>query len=158
MIERVRRLSASSPSDQSPVRGRPFKHGNPGRPPGSKNKLTRLLEELVENEGGDGRPQTHRAREGRECSMPRIPPWSGNDGVGGFGRTNPMCAGEEGEVHCALPPPQRRTSCGALGTPRESRRAWTGQSLRSKPRAQSRGLHGRLHRVAKLRKQIGNPV
>ena len=64
MIERVRRLSASSPSDQSPVRGRPFKHGNPGRPPGSKNKLTRLLEELVENEGGDGRPQTHRAREG----------------------------------------------------------------------------------------------
>jgi hypothetical protein len=51
MIERVRPRSESSPVDRSPVRGRPFKHGNPGRPPGSKNKLTRLLEELFENEG-----------------------------------------------------------------------------------------------------------
>jgi hypothetical protein len=33
------------------VRGRPFQKGNPGRPPGSKNKLTRLLEELVERDG-----------------------------------------------------------------------------------------------------------
>jgi hypothetical protein len=33
------------------VRGRPFQPGNSGRPPGSKNKLTRLLEELVENDG-----------------------------------------------------------------------------------------------------------
>jgi hypothetical protein len=32
------------------VRGRPFKPGNPGRPPGSKNKTTRLIEQLVENE------------------------------------------------------------------------------------------------------------
>ena len=51
MIERVRPSSSSSPSSQSRVRGRPFQHGNPGRPPGSKNKLTRLLEELIENEG-----------------------------------------------------------------------------------------------------------
>jgi hypothetical protein len=51
MIERVRPSSASSLSDQSPVRGRPFEHGNPGRPPGSKNKVTRFLVELVENEG-----------------------------------------------------------------------------------------------------------
>jgi hypothetical protein len=36
---------------QSRVRGRPFKQGNPGRPPGSKNKVTRMLDELVENEG-----------------------------------------------------------------------------------------------------------
>jgi hypothetical protein len=50
MIERIRPSSESSLS-QSRVRGRPFEHGNPGRPPGSKNKLTRLLEELVENEG-----------------------------------------------------------------------------------------------------------
>ena len=51
MIERVLPKSASSPSEPIPVRGRPFKHGNPGRPPGAKNKITRLLEELVENEG-----------------------------------------------------------------------------------------------------------
>jgi len=51
MMERVRLSSASSPSEPTPVRGRPFKQGNPGRPPGSKNKLTRLLEELFENEG-----------------------------------------------------------------------------------------------------------
>ena len=51
MIERVRPSSSSSPSSQSRVRGRPFEHGNPGRPLGSKNKVTRFLEELVENEG-----------------------------------------------------------------------------------------------------------
>ena len=51
MIERVRPSSSSSPSSQSRVRGRPFEPGNPGRPPGSKNKLTQFLEELVENEG-----------------------------------------------------------------------------------------------------------
>ena len=33
------------------IRGRPFKPGNPGRPRGSKNKMTRLLEELVAGEG-----------------------------------------------------------------------------------------------------------
>jgi hypothetical protein len=51
MIERIRPSSASSLSDQAPVRGRPFKQGNPGRPLGSKNKITRLLEQLVEGEG-----------------------------------------------------------------------------------------------------------
>src|SRR5262245_59940711 len=29
------------------IRGRPFQRGNPGRPHGSKNRTTRLLEELV---------------------------------------------------------------------------------------------------------------
>ena len=29
-------------------RGRPFTPGNPGRPPGSKNKTTRMLEQLIE--------------------------------------------------------------------------------------------------------------
>ncbi len=29
-------------------RGRPFQSGNPGRPPGSKNKVTRALEQLAE--------------------------------------------------------------------------------------------------------------
>lgn len=48
MIERVRLSSASSLIGQSPVRGRPFKHGNPGRPPGSKNKTTKMVEELVD--------------------------------------------------------------------------------------------------------------
>src|SRR6516225_5337941 len=32
------------------VRGRPFQPGNPGRPPGSKNKTTRLVEQLVEGD------------------------------------------------------------------------------------------------------------
>ena len=53
MIERVRPSSSSSPSSQSRVRGRPFEHGNSGRPPGSKNKTTRMLELLVEGEGED---------------------------------------------------------------------------------------------------------
>jgi hypothetical protein len=30
------------------VRGRPFQPGNPGRPPGSKNKTTRIAEQLAE--------------------------------------------------------------------------------------------------------------
>jgi hypothetical protein len=46
-----RSSSPGSSASQSRVRGRPFQPGNPGRPPGSKNKLTPLLEELVENEG-----------------------------------------------------------------------------------------------------------
>jgi hypothetical protein len=32
------------------VRGRPFKPGNPGRPPGSKNKITQLIEQLAEGQ------------------------------------------------------------------------------------------------------------
>jgi hypothetical protein len=31
-------------------RGRPFKPGNPGRPPGSKNKITQMVEELAEGQ------------------------------------------------------------------------------------------------------------
>ena len=34
----------------SKVRGRPFKAGNAGRPPGAKNKSTQLLENLVEGQ------------------------------------------------------------------------------------------------------------
>lgn len=37
-------------SDVRKSRGRPFKPGNPGRPPGSKNKVTQFLEELAEGE------------------------------------------------------------------------------------------------------------
>ena len=33
------------------IRGRPFQPGNPGRPPGSKNRTTRLLEQLMADEG-----------------------------------------------------------------------------------------------------------
>ena len=32
------------------LRGRPFKPGNPGRPPGSKNKITELVEQLAEGQ------------------------------------------------------------------------------------------------------------
>ena len=50
MVERIR--PSEEPTAIEPRRrGRPFEKGNPGRPPGSKNKLTRVLEELVEHEG-----------------------------------------------------------------------------------------------------------
>jgi hypothetical protein len=52
MAERPRPKPESSPT-QPPVRGRPFKPGNPGRPPGSKNKTTKMLEELFEGEAED---------------------------------------------------------------------------------------------------------
>jgi hypothetical protein len=32
------------------ARGRPFRPGNPGRPPGSKNRTTQLLEQLAEGQ------------------------------------------------------------------------------------------------------------
>ncbi len=32
------------------VRGRPFKSGNPGRPPGSRNRVTQMLEQLAEGQ------------------------------------------------------------------------------------------------------------
>ena len=41
-------------------RGRPFQPGNPGRPRGSKNRTTRLLEELV---AGDGEKLAQKAVE-----------------------------------------------------------------------------------------------
>jgi hypothetical protein len=36
--------------DARKVRGRPFKRGNPGRPPGSKNKITQIVEQLAEGQ------------------------------------------------------------------------------------------------------------
>ena len=51
MADRIRPTEEPAVVESPRVRGRPFQKGNPGRPPGSKNKLTRLLEELVENEG-----------------------------------------------------------------------------------------------------------
>jgi len=41
----------SNPEVPKKIRGRPFQRGNPGRPGGSKNRTTRLLEELVAGEG-----------------------------------------------------------------------------------------------------------
>jgi hypothetical protein len=32
------------------ARGRPFKPGNSGRPPGSKNKITQMVEQLAEGQ------------------------------------------------------------------------------------------------------------
>jgi hypothetical protein len=49
MAERLRPKLKSPPSEP-PARGRPFKPGNPGRPPGSKNKTTKILEELLDGE------------------------------------------------------------------------------------------------------------
>jgi hypothetical protein len=48
MLARRRRSNALE--RPSKVRGRPFQPGNPGRPPGSKNKTTRLVEQLVEGD------------------------------------------------------------------------------------------------------------
>src|SRR5690349_11329736 len=38
---------------REPPRGRPFAPGNPGRPPGARNKATRALEALLEGEAED---------------------------------------------------------------------------------------------------------
>jgi hypothetical protein len=46
----VRRRPSNALEQPSKVRGRPFQPGNPGRPPGSKNKTTRLVEQLVEGD------------------------------------------------------------------------------------------------------------
>jgi hypothetical protein len=47
-----KRNQSQSPSVEGArnVRGRPFKPGNPGRPPGSKNKTTLMLEGLIDGE------------------------------------------------------------------------------------------------------------
>jgi hypothetical protein len=42
--------SASNPGENAPVRGRPFAQGNPGRPPGSKNRSTLIWQALLEDE------------------------------------------------------------------------------------------------------------
>ena len=36
---------------ETPPRGRPFAPGNPGRPKGSRNRITRLVENLIEADG-----------------------------------------------------------------------------------------------------------
>ena len=46
----VRHRPSNALERPSKVRGRPFQPGNPGRPPGAKNKTTRLVEELVEGD------------------------------------------------------------------------------------------------------------
>ena len=40
--------TALDPSEKQRQRGRPFEKGNPGRPPGSRNKVTVALEQLLE--------------------------------------------------------------------------------------------------------------
>lgn len=44
----IERLSLEATRKQ--VRGRPFQPGNPGRPPGSKNRTTLMIEQLMGNE------------------------------------------------------------------------------------------------------------
>src|SRR5215470_5947496 len=54
MIEKDQaKLLQPSDAEAAPkkTRGRPFQRGNSGRPRGSKNRTTRLLEELVAGEG-----------------------------------------------------------------------------------------------------------
>ncbi len=55
MIERVRlsEQTAAQTADHKAskkVRGRPFQPGNPGRPPGAKNRATQLVEQLLTDE------------------------------------------------------------------------------------------------------------
>jgi hypothetical protein len=40
----------SEPVAPRKIRGRPFRPGNPGRPPGARNKTTRLVEQLLDGE------------------------------------------------------------------------------------------------------------
>jgi len=49
MIKRER-LEENAVSTKGKPHGRPFLKGNPGKPPGAKNKATRLVQELVEGE------------------------------------------------------------------------------------------------------------
>ena len=42
---------ALAPSEKQRQRGRPFEKGNPGRPRGSRNKVTVALERLLEGKG-----------------------------------------------------------------------------------------------------------
>lgn len=69
MAERPRPKQKSSPSEP-PARGRPFKPGNPGRPPGSKNKTTKILEELLDGEAENlTRTLIDLAKEGERRSL-----------------------------------------------------------------------------------------
>ena len=43
-------MSLATRKNPSNTRGRPFKKGNPGRPPGSRNKATLAAEVLLDNE------------------------------------------------------------------------------------------------------------
>ena len=56
-MERIRPKSRTAESSETPekrnskkVRGRPFQPGNPGPPRGAKNKVTRLVEQLLDDE------------------------------------------------------------------------------------------------------------
>jgi hypothetical protein len=46
----VRHHLSNALEQPSKVRGRPFQPGNPGRPPGSKNKTTHFVEQLLHND------------------------------------------------------------------------------------------------------------
>lgn len=46
----VRHHLSNASEQPSKVRGRPFQPGNPGRPPGSKNRTTQLVEQLIAGE------------------------------------------------------------------------------------------------------------
>jgi hypothetical protein len=53
--KRAKPRTVSNTSDGEPIapkkiRGRPFEPGNPGRPPGARNKTTRLVEQLLDGE------------------------------------------------------------------------------------------------------------
>ena len=50
LAESVQEPSKAEAETPKKIRGRPFRPGNPGRPPGSKNRTTRLVEELLAGE------------------------------------------------------------------------------------------------------------
>lgn len=50
MVKRIRLSEEPTVTEPSRVRGRPFQKGNPGRPLGSKNQITKVVEALVEGE------------------------------------------------------------------------------------------------------------
>jgi hypothetical protein len=49
-VERKNYLEKEGPMPRNKVRGRPFQPRNPGRPLGSKNKTTQVLEQLAEGQ------------------------------------------------------------------------------------------------------------
>ncbi len=64
MIERIRLAEAQArrADEQATkkVRGRPFQPGNPGRPPGAKTQMTRLVEQLLDDKAKTPARRDHR--------------------------------------------------------------------------------------------------
>jgi hypothetical protein len=123
MVERVRPSEEPTIMEMPRVRGRPFQKGNPGKPSGSKNKITRLLEELVEGEGQKlAKKMLELALAGNprclEYFMDRLmPPRRGRvlehqlPKIKGVNDIGPVMAAITSQLNTASLPPRRHPTC-----------------------------------------------